>query len=58
MVEEISNMLGSASAITRSHAKEMLEQTSQWKKGQGKNNGASGLETLQLHLLDTPGESN
>ncbi len=58
MVEEISNMLGSTSAITRSHAKEMLEQTSQWKKGPGKNNGASGLETLQLHLLDTPGESN
>ena len=58
MVEEISNMLGSASAITRSHAKEMLEQTSQWKKSQGKNNGASGLETLQLYLLDTPGESN
>lgn len=58
MVEEISHMLGSTSDITMSHAKEMLEQTSQWKKGRGKNNGTSGLETLQLHLLDTPGESN
>jgi len=58
VVDEISQMLGSTSAITRSHAKEMLEQTSQWKKDQGKNNGASGLETLQFHLLDTPGDSN
>ena len=58
MVEEISQMLGSTSAITRSHAKEMLQQTSQWKKRRGKNNEPSGLETLQLHLLDTPGESN
>jgi len=58
VVDEISQMLGSTSTITRSHAKEMLEQTSQWKKDQGKNNGASGLETLQFHLLDTPGDSN
>ncbi len=57
MVEEISNMLGSTSAITRSHAKEMLEQTSKWKKGY-RNGGGADLATLQLNLLDTPGESN
>ncbi len=58
MVEEISHMLGSTTEITRSHAKEMLEQTSQWKKGHIQGKGSADLETLQMHLLDTPGESN
>jgi len=35
----------------------MLEQTSKWKKGH-RNGRRADLATLQLNLLDTPGESN
>ena len=58
IVEELSQMLGSTTPITRRHAEEMLEKTSRWKSGQDQVKGTFVLETLPLHLLDTPGDSN
>ena len=58
IVEELSQMLGSTTPITRRHAEEMLEKTSHWKSGQDQVKGTFVLETLPLHLLDTPGDSN
>lgn len=58
IVEELSQMLGSTTAITRRHAEEMLETTSLWKSGRDQGKDTIILENLPLHLLDTPGDSN
>ena len=58
IVEELSQMLGSTTPITRRHAEEMLEKTARWKSGQDQVKGTFVLETLPSHLLDTPGDSN
>ncbi len=57
-VEELANMLGGASFVSRRHAQEMLERTARWKGGDRDADGQLTLEGLAAGLeVDTSGAS-